>query len=328
MQELFSESANVVWVLGTGGTISGRSPDPNDVLGYTAGEVSVQDLLGDVPVPEGLRVCSEQVAQLDSKDMSWSVWADLAQRIRHHLSEPLTRGVIVTHGTDTMEETAWCLHNVLGHAVAKKAVVLTGAMRPASAPVPDGPANLRRALELVSHPSAHGVLVCMADQVYGAEQVQKAHTSETDAFQARDDVALAQWVDGVLEACQDWPAPAAHRFERALYAPAPWVEILVSGTQSDGRALTALVKAGVQGIVLACTGNGTLHDDLRQVAEAAFAKGLPVVRATRCEHGQVQDGHAQKIPHAGGLHPVKARVSMMLHLAQASVDQITDRSIA
>ena len=316
-QALSANGTPVVWVFGTGGTISGRSADPSDVLAYTAGEVSVADLLVDVAVPAGLEIRAEQVAQVDSKDMTWAIWRDLAQRIRARLAEPQTCGVVITHGTDTMEETAYCLHWVLGAAVSDKPVVLTGAMRPASALAPDGPQNMADALLVAAEPSACGVLISMAGQVWAADQGQKLHSGRLDAFGARDGQALAEVRDGVLTTMGAWPTAANDDLAQALDAEPPWVEIVFSGTQADGRALEALVQAGVEGMVLATTGNGTVHQDLLAAAESAHDRGLTVIRASRTAHGHIRDGHPQKIPHAAGLSPFKARVEMMLRLAIA-----------
>src|SRR4051794_9743617 len=125
-----------VVVLGTGGTIAGKAASIGDNIGYTAGQVGVADLLGGIEPPAGVTLVAEQVAQLDSKDMSFEVWQKLAQRCAHWLARPDVAGIVITHGTDTLEETAFFLHSVLA---ATKPVVLTCAMRPATALAPDGP---------------------------------------------------------------------------------------------------------------------------------------------------------------------------------------------
>lgn len=306
-----------LWVFGTGGTISGRAADPNDVLGYIAGEVSVEDLLGDVVVPAGVRLRAHQVAQVDSKDMDWSIWRDLFEAVRDALDRPHTRGVVITHGTDTMEETAFMLHLMLGQAVAHKPVVLTGAMRPASAPQPDGPRNIADAMRVATSSGARGVMLVMAGEVWDAQQGQKLHSGRLDAFGARDGEALACLEEQGLRMLADWPPAAADDPSLALSGHAPWVEIVVSGTDAQGRGLRALAQAGVDGVVLATTGNGTVHRALIAEAETWYAQGLPLVRASRTAHGHIRDGHVQVIPHTGALSPFKARVEMMLRLAGA-----------
>src|SRR4051794_34617606 len=126
-------------VLGTGGTIAGRAASAQDNLGYRAAQVGVEDLLQGVPAASGLQLHAEQVAQVDSKDMDFTVWRSLALRCEHWLAQADVAGIVVTHGTDTMEETAFFLQSVLA---TDKPVVLTGAMRPATSAAPDGPQNL------------------------------------------------------------------------------------------------------------------------------------------------------------------------------------------
>ncbi|MBX9833301.1 MAG: asparaginase, partial [Burkholderiaceae bacterium] len=144
--------------MGTGGTIAGTSAQAGDNIGYTAAQVGVAQLLQAVP---GLHAVAsalhtEQVAQIDSKDMDGEVWRALALRSAHHLADPEVRGIVITHGTDTLEETAWFLHQVLD---ARKPVVLTCAMRPATALAPDGPQNLLDAVAVALTPGATGVLM-------------------------------------------------------------------------------------------------------------------------------------------------------------------------
>ena len=138
-------------VLGTGGTIAGRATRANDNVGYVAGQVSVADLVGAVPVLQGLSLDVEQVAQLDSKDMGFAVWKALAARVAFHLERPEVAGIVITHGTDTIEETAFFLQSVLRPG---KPVVLTCAMRPATALVPDGPQNLSDAVAVARQAGA------------------------------------------------------------------------------------------------------------------------------------------------------------------------------
>ena len=159
-------------VLGTGGTIAGRAAESSDTLGYTAGQVPVEELLGGLPALKDKMIHSEQVAQLDSKDMSHAVWRTAALRCAHWLGQADVAGLVITHGTDTIEETAFFLQSVLAPG---KPVVLTCAMRPATALVPDGPQNLADALALAGTEGAAGVLVVCGGVVHGAVDVQKVH---------------------------------------------------------------------------------------------------------------------------------------------------------
>ena len=181
-----------VVILGVGGTIAGIASNPSghpkSNVEYTAGEVGVPDLVGTIAV---LRLSdlieTEQVAQIDSKDMSFAVWTVLAARVQHHLARLDVGGVVITHGTDTLEETAYFLQSVLNPA---KPVVLTCAMRPASALVPDGPQNVLDAVTVASHEGTHGVVVVCAGTIHSALDVQKIHTYQLQAFGSGDAGAI------------------------------------------------------------------------------------------------------------------------------------------
>ena len=317
MQASSANSPSTVWVLGTGGTISGLASDPNDTIGYTAGQVDVGALVGQAVLPSQVRVVSEQIAQVDSKDMTWAIWLALAHRVATLLALPETAGVVITHGTDTMEETAYFLHAALGDAVSSKPVVLTGAMLPASAPNPDGPGNIADALVVAATGGARGVVLAMAGQVWDAVQGQKLHSGRLDAFGPRDGQALAHVSHGAVKLTGAWPETLLGLEMPPLGTPAPWVEIVSSGTQADPRVVAALVDAGVQGLVVATTGNGTVHDALQPALEAAQEQGVKVVRASRTAHGHIRDGHPNAVPNVGPLSPYKARAALMLQLAQA-----------
>ena len=317
-QALSEDTAPTLWVFGTGGTISGRAANPDELLVYTAGEVAIEDLLGEVSPPPGVRVRAQQVAQVDSKDMTWGIWCSLHQAVLAALAQPNTLGAVITHGTDTMEETAFFLHLALGQAVANKPVVLTGAMRPASAAVPDGPGNIADALRVASQPGARGVMMSMAGSVWDAVQGQKLYSGRLDAFGARDGSALARVEGGNFSLLGEWPVVASQAPRRDWPERPPWVEVVCSMTQADGRAVRALLDAGVDALVVATTGNGTVHADLQVALEAAQAAGVAVLRASRTAHGHIHDGHPQALAHAAQLSPYKARVRLMLELAQAA----------
>jgi L-asparaginase len=310
-------------VLGTGGTIAGRAWSTQDNIGYTAGQVGVAELLGGIEAPAGIALLAEQIAQIDSKDMSFALWRRLAQRCVHWLSEPDVAGVVITHGTDTLEETAFFLQSVLSPT---KPVVLTCAMRPATALAPDGPQNLRDAIVVAATPGARGVVAVCAGAVHGAFDVRKVHTYRLDAFDSGDAGPLAYVEEGAVRVLRDWPAAHAVAliFERMVNAPAwPRVEILMSHAEARGSVVDLLIaqrRQGaadvVQGLVLAATGNGTLHCDLEAAALRAQAAGIAVVRATRCAQGRILPGQNDALRDAGGLTPVKARIALTLDLLE------------
>ncbi len=305
-------------VLGTGGTIAGTAARADDHTGYTAAQLGIAALLAGVPGLDTNRVEAEQVAQLDSKDMDHATWQQLARRVAHHRARPEVQAVIVTHGTDTLEETAYFLHRVLG---AGKPVVLTAAMRPATALQPDGPQNLLDAVALARAGGACGVLVVVAGRVMSGADVRKVHPYRLDAFDAGDAGPLG-WVEqGALRLLRDWPAARPPEQVEAGLAlietdPAhwPWVAVFTSHAGADARLVDAAVAAGVQGIVLAATGNGTVHRALAAALARAALAGVAVVRTTRCAHGALVGTPDPQTEGLGGLTPVQARIELMLRL--------------
>ena len=313
-------SEQKIVVLGTGGTIAGTSAQAGDNIGYTAAQVGVGQLLAAVP---GLQAAArgallaEQVAQIDSKDMDAAVWLALAQRCAQHLAQPDVRGVVVTHGTDTLEETAWFLHEVLPSAA--KPVVLTCAMRPATALTPDGPQNLLDAVAVAAAEGARGVLAVASGKIYGARDVQKVHPYRVDAFHAGEAGPLGWVEEGRVRLAQDWPPTADLSAQGAIEKIAtaalwPRVEIVVSHAGASGALVNALVRDGVDGLVVACTGNGTVHRDLEAALLQAQSRGVRVVRSTRCAEGRVLPKPGDALPDSQGLSPVKARISLVLDL--------------
>ena len=305
-------TAREIVVLGTGGTIAGRAATASDNLGYRAGEVPVDDLLHGIPVPAGLQVRAEQVAQVDSKNMDFAVWAALADRCAHWLAQDTVAGIVVTHGTDTMEETAYFLQCVLSPA---KPVVLTGAMRPATSAAPDGPQNLADALAVAAHAQARGVCVAFAGAVHGADDVQKEHGYRLDAFSSGDAGPVAYVEEGRLRGLRPWPEAKANRTP-TLPEPARWprVEIVMNHAGAGRAIVDALVRDGVAGLVIAGTGNGTVHHALEAGLLEAQQRGVAVRRASRCAQGRVLATPSDRLPAATGLSPVKARIALMLEL--------------
>lgn len=313
-------SGQKIVVLGTGGTIAGTSALAGDNIGYTAAQVGVGQLLAAVPglqqAAHGLLV-AEQVAQIDSKDMDGLVWQSLALRCSELLADPAVRGVVITHGTDTLEETAWFLHEVLD--AREKPVVLTCAMRPATALTPDGPQNLLDAVALAATAGARGVLMVAAGEIHGARLVQKVHPYRVHAFNSGEAGPLGWVEEGAVRLAEDWPPALEANYSSAIKNIAhtmlwPRVEVVVSHAGASGAMVDALVRDGVQGLVVACTGNGTIHYALEAALLRAQGAGVRVVRSTRCSEGQVLPKPGDALPDSRGLSPLKARISLMLEL--------------
>lgn len=328
-------------LLATGGTIAGLAVDSGDNVGYTAAQLGVERLLQDLPRHHrsAHQLVGEQVAQLDSKDMSTAAWSALALRCRHWLDDPQVLGIVVTHGTDTMEETAYFLQAVLAcTGGCGKPVVLTGAMRPASARVPDGPQNWLDALAVAADRRVRGVLVVFAGQVHGAHHVHKLHPYRLDAFSSGEAGVVGVVEEGRLRLLHGeavdtgevlpvrlLPAGTVSRWREWLQSGCVWprVEIVTSHAGADGWLVDLMLCGAatlghpVRGIVVAGTGNGSVHQALEAALLRAQAAGVVVRRASRCAGSRMVANPSAALPDAGGLSPVQARVELMLDLLVA-----------
>lgn len=313
-------SSQKIVVFGTGGTIAGKAASMTDNVSYKAGEVAIGELLAGVPgmqaALQGHELVAQQVAQIDSKDMGFEVWRALVTHCREALEDPDVCGIVITHGTDTLEETAWFLQCSLR---SEKPVVLTCAMRPATALSPDGPQNLLDAVAVALDPDALGVLAVAAGAVHEARWVHKAFPYRVDAFSSGEagpggwvEEGRVRWVRRPsMQASSTHTTPlndlpAAHDW--------PWVEVVLSAAGTSGRVVDALVEAKVHGLVVACTGNGSLHHELKDALLRAKACGVRIVKATRCGQGQSLVGDLGEFPCYAGLSPIKSRVSLLLEL--------------
>jgi L-asparaginase len=300
-------------VLGTGGTLAGTSATPGDNVGYQAAQLGIAQLLAGIPALKSVPIESEQVAQVDSKDMTFAIWRELAARCALWLAHEDVGGIVVTHGTDTIEETSFFLQEVLAPT---KPVVMTCAMRPATAISPDGPQNIVDAVAVASSAQARGVTVVCAGVIHDARDVAKVHNFRLDPFSSADEGPVGYVEDGKLRTVRDWP-PAAPRpplFARIETAVNwPRVEIVFSYAGASGETVKALVAQGVKGIVVAATGNGSVHRELMPALLDAQAQGVKVLRATRCAEGAIIVKPGDELP-ATHLSPVKARVQLLLEL--------------
>jgi L-asparaginase len=309
MQNKSPQTPPVVVILATGGTIAGSGDD----VGYTAGQVGVAQLVSAVPALAARALEYEQVAQLDSKDMDHATWQRLAQRVAHHLARPEVAGIVVTHGTDTLEETAYFLQRVLGPA---KPVVLTAAMRPSTSLQADGPQNLLDAVTTAGAPGASGVLAVVQGRVHGPVELRKAQPFALDAFDSGEAGPIALIQEGRLRPLRPWPAGDALGLNAIAAEPALWprVDLVASHAGADGAVVDALVASGARGLVVEGTGNGTVHQSLLAALVRAQAAGVRVLRASRCTGGAVVGSPDGALPSAGALSPAKARIELLLRL--------------
>ncbi len=314
--------AHTLVLLGTGGTIAGVADDPQQHLAYRSAQVPVSALVERLMLPAGCMLECMQVAQVDSKDMGPAVWRPLLQQVQQQVARPEVRGVVVTHGTDTLEETAYLLQAVLNPA---KPVVLASAMRPSTALSADGPQNLQDALCLAAEPGARGVMAVCAGSIHGALEVQKEHPYRLDAFGSGEAGPLGRVMGGQVlwwRPTPNTPDGRQARWQDRLLSLEDWprVEWLTSHAGGSGAMVRALLlpvqppEQPVLGLLVATSGNGTLHQELEQALRQAKVAGVRVWRSTRCSMGAMYSACADDEFPSCGLIPSKARLALMLDL--------------
>lgn len=312
-----------IYVLATGGTIAGQAADETATTGYEAGKIGIETLLAAVPEIQNIaEVAGEQLARIDSKDMTETIQLQLVKRCNELLAFEQADGIVITHGTDTMEETAYLLSLL---TCTDKPVVLTGAMRPATAISADGPLNLLDAVRVAASDKAHdmGVMVVMNNQIDGAHDVTKSHTSAVHTFQSPNGGSLGCINDGIVE-FQRQPLqthlPNSLKLSENLTVLPP-VAVLYGYAGDDGRLAAAAIAAGMKGIVYAGMGNGSIPVPVECELARAVRAGVTVVRSSRSYAGCVTSAEDSYIRagflEAGALNPAKARILLQLALAES-----------
>ena len=316
-------SAQKIRVLATGGTIAGSGGSAFG-SGYQPGKVAVDDMLAEIKAL-GIETALDavEIASIGSQDIGWTEWARLHEEVLRAQADESVCGIIITHGTDTAEETALLLDLTLD---CGKPVVLVGAMRPADAVGSDGMRNFANAVKVARDPASHGrgVLVVMGDTVFAARDVRKAATSNIDAFKGFPRGPMARVTPGTL----DWFGPADRKGEKAsLRWPEalPRVAILIAGAGMDAQPVEALLGIGCKGIVLAGMGQGNAPACVLDALQQAVASGVPVIRSSRVDEGMVDrnvevDDDARGFVAARAFGPAKARILLMLLLANGITD--------
>ena len=307
-----------ITILTTGGTIAaaGATPDATTIYELDATRNPVQDAVGFLGIAAEIIV--EPVASLPSHDISIALVCAIARRIDAIRAQGLADGVVVTHGTDTLEETGYLLDLLLAPGAP---VVLTGAARPATALSADGPLNLLNAVKVAASRDAaeQGVLVCMNDRVIAARFVSKTHTTAPDSFRAVEEGNLGAIAGGEVVFFAHARAAARPRFDPHLTGDAPRVEIIACHLDMTPSLLDFAIADGAAGIVFASTGNGSIPTALKPSLRVARDAGVIVVRAPRVGSGAVSAGKVDDaygtIP-AGSLNPPKARLLLTLALRE------------
>lgn len=312
-----------ILVLGTGGTIAGAGGSATGA-GYRAGGLALEALVAHLgALGLAAELVPQEVARIGSQDIGFAEWRALHAACTAAMDDPAIDGIIITHGTDTAEETGLLLDLTLPTA---KPVVLVGAMRPADAVGADGMRNFANAVKVASDPAAagRGVMLVMGDAVLAARDARKAATSAIDAFRTFPRGPLAR----VTPASLDWFGPAHRTGELARYPfpqELPRVAILTAGAGMDAQPVEALLGIGAKGIVLAGMGQGNAPQVVVDALARAAASGVPVVRASRVDEGLVDrnvevDDDALGLVAARALGPAKARMLLMVLVASGVTD--------
>ena len=313
-------------VLATGGTIAGAQATQADA-GYKSGTFSVDDLIKAVPqLKKVAELSGEQTANIGSQTMNHEVWLKLAARCNELLKQDDVDGIVVTHGTDTMEETGYFLSLVVK---SDKPVVLVGSMRPATAISADGPINLYNGVALAGNPEAkgRGPLIVINDTIHYARETQKMHSTRMDTFQSPN-----RGIAGMMNTGKAffYSANTTRHTTKSEFSlkdltveTLPYVEIVYSYANFGGELIDAIVEKGAKGIVLAGVGDGNTTDAALEALARAAKKGVAVVRCSRTAAG-VADRNIEvnddKLGFIAGmeLNAQKARILLMLGLKRTS----------
>jgi L-asparaginase len=312
---------NIV-ILATGGTIAGAGASSTGSA-YTSGQVKIEAMIDAVPnIRKLANLRGEQTANVGSQDMSVKVWLDLANRINELLKSAAVDGIVITHGTDTQEETAYFLNLVVK---SEKPVVLTGSMRPSTALSADGPLNMYNAVALAANPNAkgYGVMVVMNDDIHAARDVKKMFSTPVHTFQSPQEGLIGTVIFGEV---LFFHKPSGRHTTNSEFSvdglkSLPRVDIVYGCADMSTDLIDIMVKAGAKGIVIAGVGDGNMNAGTLEAMKRATKAGIPVVRATRVPigavliKGEVVDTDYGSVS-SDELNPQKARILLMLALSK------------
>jgi L-asparaginase len=314
-----AKKPNIV-ILATGGTIAGAASSGTQ-LGYTSGAVSIDTMLAAVPgIGDLATVKGEQISNVGSQDMSFSILLTVAKRINELAKDPGINGFVITHGTDTLEESAYFLNLTVK---TDKPVVMVGSMRPSTAVSADGPLNLFNAVGVAADPQAknRGVLVVMNDQIHSAHSLTKTSTTALETFMSplRGLAGVASYGKNDFYSSPVWKHTTQTEFDIANVTQLPRVDIVFAYVDSPADIIDAHVAAGAKGLVIAGVGNGNMNKNVVAAAANAVKKGVVVVRSSRVAMGLVGRNVELNDDELGfiasdELNPQKARVLLSLAL--------------
>ena len=313
-----------VIILATGGTIAGAGA-ASDRAGYEAGKIPIDQLIGAIPTVKKIAdISGEQISSVGSQDMTIDIWMKLNKRINEIYANNEADGIVITHGTDTQEETAYFLNLT---ERTDKPVVLTGSMRPSTAISADGPKNLFDAVTVAASPKSagRGVLLVFNESIFDGRDVSKGNTTKVDAFYAPNLGPLGQVYDGRVAYYQSAMRKANKEtpFDIAGVTSLPKVGIAYMYADADPVAINNFVKDGYKGIIIAGVGNGNFNKAFYDAIAEAIKKGVVVVRSSHVGSGRVTqydevDDKTLGTIVSDDLNPQKARILLMLGLTQTS----------
>ena len=319
-----SLSASEVVIMATGGTIAGVASGAGAAVGYEAAKLGADSLVDAIAeIRKVTDVRAVQAMQLASESMTLDKLFELADKVRDELRKESVSGVVITHGTDTLEETAYFLNLVLD---TEKPVVCVGAMRPATAYGADGPANLYDAVVVAASPKVRGlgVLIVMNNTLIPARYAYKGSTIRPSSFIGGEEVAVGSVTSGrVFVNAAPVPRHTTKSEFRGMVRAGqeiPRVEVVYCCGGEDAAMIEGAIEHGAKGVVLACVGDGSISAQMRpKVKELAAGRGFPIVRSSRVptgpvvRNGEANDDEYKTVP-AGSINPAKSRVLLTLCL--------------
>ena len=310
-----------VIILATGGTIAGQGTSATGA-GYTPGKLPIEDLLKNIPSINNIaNVKGEQIASVGSYDMTIPIWLKLAKRINEIFAKDEADGIVITHGTDTQEETAYFLSLTV---TPKKPVVITGSMRPATAISTDGPKNLYDAILVAcdSQSISRGIILSFNETLFDGKNAVKINTTNVNAFNAPNTGAIGQVYDGRVMYYHSTGHKIATNalFDISKLETLPKVEIAYMYVDASATAIEAFINYKLDGLIIAGSGNGSFNKAFLKAVDTAVKKGIMVVRSSRVVSGrvtqfnQVFDDEKLGTIASDDLNPQKARILLMLAL--------------
>jgi L-asparaginase len=307
-------------ILATGGTIAGAAATGTQA-GYTSGAVGIDTMIAGVPgIIDLANIKGEQISNVGSQDMSFDILLKVAKRINELAKSPDVDGIVITHGTDTMEESAFFLNLTVK---TDEPVVMVGSMRPSTAVSADGPLNLYNAVGVAADPNARGrgVMVVMNDWIHGAHSLTKTSTTAVQTFMSpiRGLVGVANYGKNDFFSRPEWKHTTQSEFDITNVTQMPRVDILFADVDMSADLIDCAVEKGAKGIVIAGVGNGNMNKASVDAAARAVKKGVVVVRSSRVATGHVGRNVELNDDELGfiasdELNPQKARVLLALAL--------------